>query len=150
MRSCAIFIFQYDYFKKSKKFVVDSKDVKKNLLFKLTFNQIQMNQLFHFTIQPNFVPFLVFIHLIQRFCSCNLSSVEENLCFTVKAQAIFSLCKHVSIGRLPINAFRITVYPQLKIRKTSFLRFVVECTLIYNIITTQRSGFVLIHFLYFL
>ena len=94
MRSCAIFIFQYDYFKKSKKFVVDSKDVKKNLLFKLTFNQIQMNQLFHFTIQPNFVPFLVFIHLIQRFCSCNLSSVEENRCFTVKAQAVFSSCKH--------------------------------------------------------
>ena len=72
------------------------------------------------------MPFLFFIHLIQRFCSCNLSSVEEKLCFKVKAQAIFSLCKNVSIGRLPINAFRITLYPQLKIRKTSFLRFVVQ------------------------
>ena len=94
MRSCAIFTFQNDETLNSKKFVDHSKDIKKKPLFKLPSNQIRVVQFSQFTIQSNFVPFLLFMHLIQRFCSCNLSSVEENRCFTVKAQAVFSSCKH--------------------------------------------------------
>ena len=62
--------------------------------------------------------------LYQRICSCNLSRLEENRCFTVKAHEIFSYCKRRAV--FPTSAFRITVYPQFEKRKTTFLLFLVQ------------------------